>query len=84
MLLRQSVPNIRIIHIFILIRLICKINPGYSCRIKEKVVSFSVLHTCVIQTFFITRSEKACISMVGFNTYVIKGLLLLNLEPFKP
>jgi len=40
MLLRQSAPNLRINHTFILIRLS-----------KEKIVPISVLHTSAIQTF---------------------------------
>jgi len=47
---RQNAPNLRIIHTFILIRLICPRNPRFSCRIKENVVPFSV-GLCVIQTF---------------------------------
>jgi len=71
MLLRQSAPNIRINHPFILKRLMCRRNPRYSCTKTEKVVPFSVSHMCVIQTFLSHGLKNACVTMVGFNAYVI-------------
>jgi len=60
-LLHQSTPTRRIMHTYILIRLICRRNPRYPCGIKVKVVPFSVSHTWVIQTFLSQGLKDACI-----------------------
>jgi len=53
---------------------------------KEKVVLFSVSHTCVVQTFLSHALKYACIIFVGFNTYVINIIkdFMLKLATRKP
>jgi len=58
----QSALDIRIIYTFIVIRLICRRNPRYSCKLNEKLVPFSVLHTCVKQTFLL-HGQKMLVSL---------------------